>query len=669
MPTRKKRRITAEDLYRFEVITDCQLAPDGRSVIYSLQRVDRKTEKKYSNLWIVPTSGGPARPFTSGNQVDASPRWSPDGARIAFLSKRGDDKFPQIYLIPFDGGEARRLTDLEGEIASLEWSPDGAHFVLQFRRQDLDAAERETDEQKKKLGVVARRITRTWFKLDGTGFLPQERWHIWTIDARTGKARQLTHGAVHDEIEPSWSPDGKSIAFMSNRAEDPDLSPEEVELFVMSLGGRLRKIDTPFGFKNLPSFSPDGKSIAYLATQGRSIELHNTDLFVVPADGKGKAHNLTRKLDVHVDSYTIADMGSLALMRPTWSSDGQTLYFQVVRHGNAELRSIPVKGGPAQAIIADPGVVGAYSFDRYQSKLAYFFGELTDPGQVRLRDTASGQTRTLTRINRALLDSLDLGQVEEVWFKGGNDNDLQGWIIRPPGFRPSKKYPSILYIHGGPLLQYGSFFMHEFFYHGAHGYVVYFCNPRGGRGYGEKHAQACRNAWGTADYDDLMAWADFVAGKPYIDRKRMGVAGGSYGGYMTNWITGHTHRFAAASTQRSICNFTSMWGSSDFNWNFQELVDDLPPWENIDRYWEMSPMKYVGNVKTPTLITHSEQDLRCVIEQAEQWFVALKRLGVPVEMVRFPDEPHGLSRNGRTDRRIERLNLIRNWFDQYLKKV
>jgi len=285
---------------------------------------------------------------------------------------------------------------------------------------------------------------------------------------------------------------------------------------------------------------------------------------------------------------------------------------------------------------------------------------------VRLRDMDSARTRTLTRVNRPLLDSIDLGQVEEVWISGGAGNDLQGWIVKPPGFKPDRKYPSILYIHGGPLLQYGNFFLHEFYYLAAHGYIVHFCNPRGGRGYGEAHAQAIRNGWGTADYDDLMAWTDWVQKKAYIDKKRMGVAGGSYGGFMTNWIIGHTPRFAAAVTQRSISNWISMWGTSDFNWGFQELVDDLPPWENLERYWESSPLKYVARVKTPTLITHNEQDLRCAIEQGEQLFVALKRLGVPTQMVRFPNEPHGLSRTGRTDRRIARLTCIREWFDRYL---
>jgi dipeptidyl aminopeptidase/acylaminoacyl peptidase len=224
-------------------------------------------------------------------------------------------------------------------------------------------------------------------------------------------------------------------------------------------------------------------------------------------------------------------------------------------------------------------------------------------------------------------------------------------------------------MHGGPLAQYGNIFMHEFYYLAANGYVVAFCNPRGGQGYGEAHARSIWNAWGKADYEDVMAWTHFVAAKPYVDADRMGVTGGSYGGFLTNWIIGQTDHFKAAVTQRSVSNQLSAWGSSDFNWLFQqEIGEDKPPWENFELYWQHSPMKYIGRAKTPTLVIHSEQDLRCVLEQGEQIYVALKRLGVDTELVIFPDEPHGLSRGGRTDRRIARLNHILRWFNRYLQR-
>jgi dipeptidyl aminopeptidase/acylaminoacyl peptidase len=480
MPARTKRLTTAEDLYRLEQITDCRISPDGKHVVYAVQRVDKKTEKKYANLWIVPTRGGAPRSFTLGDHVDAQPRWSPDGEHIAFLSNRGDEKQMQIYVIPFGGGEARKLTDLKGSFGSFAWSPDGRQFVVQFRQKDREAVEREQDEEKKKLGVVARRITRVWHKLDGEGFLPDERWHIWTVHARTGRAKQVTDGEVHDEVDPCWSPDGKSIAFMSNRHPDPDFNPDEIDLFVIpATGGRQRKIDTPIGGKRMPVLSPDGKWIAYIGREGRGEWWKNDRITVVPANGKGKPVDLTGQYDFHVESGTLADTGAPPTVPPVWSSDSRTIYFQVTRHGSTELRSVSIDGGDLQTVIGDKGVVGAFSFGRDQDTLAYFFAEMNDPGQVWARDMANGRSRRLTAVN-AWLRGTDLGELEEVWFKGAAGNRLQGWILKPPRFSARKKYPAIVEIHGGPLLQYGHHFMHEFHFLAANGYVVAFSNQRGG---------------------------------------------------------------------------------------------------------------------------------------------------------------------------------------------
>lgn len=665
----EKRFITAEDLYEFQPISDCQISPDGRHVLFCAQWVDRKTEKKYTNLWLASTADEKASRFTYGDQVDTHPRWSPDGRLIAFISNRHDQDRSQIYLLPFQGGEARPLTDLNGTISAFEWSPDGTRLVLQFRRKDQGQIEREADEAKKKLGVVARHITRTFYKLDGEGYLPQERYHLCLIEVESGQVSQLTDGAIHDEIEPRWSPDGQSILFRSNRSDEPDLNPDADDLFLIpASGGETVRLTTPFGRKSLPAFSPDGQLVAYFGVEGVGDWWKNNRLWVVPTDNSGPARNLTAAFDFDIASSVLGDLGSAAFVPPTWSNDGQRIYFQVGQYGNGMLRSIGLDGEELRTIVGEDGALGVYTFDQAQTHLAYHQLNRTTPGQICLRSLADGWSKTLANLNQALLAAVDLGQIEEVWFKGAAENDLQGWILKPPGFDAAQTYPAIIEMHGGPLAQYGNIFMHEFYFLAANGYVVAFCNPRGGQGYGEAHARSIWNAWGKADYEDVMAWTHFIAAKPYVDAARMGVTGGSYGGFLTNWIIGQTDHFKAAVTQRSVSNQLSAWGSSDFNWIFQqEIGENQPPWENFALYWAQSPMKYIGRAKTPTLVIHSEQDLRCVLEQGEQIYVALKWLGVDTELVIFPDEPHGLSRTGRTDRRIVRLKHILRWFDRYLK--
>jgi len=669
MPQTKKRTITAEDLYRFQLINDVRISPDGKNVVYTVSKVDRKTEKKFSNLWVGLTEGDEPRQFTFGEQYDGQPRWSPDGSQIAFLSNRGDKEKPaQIYLIPFQGGESHQLTHIEGEIGDFVWSPDGKRFACAIRKTDLDVLEREKDDQKKKLGVASRHYDRVFYKLDGFGYLPKERWHIWSIDAQTGKGKQLTDHQVFDEQSPAWSPDSRWIVFTSNRSHDPDFNLDSIDLLVIpAVGGELRTITTPIGEKSMPSVSPDGRWIAYFGIEGEGLSYKNNSLWIVPFDGSAAPRNLTEKLDIHLSSMVINDMGQPEMMPPTWSTDSQTIYFPVAIHGSSTLNSISITGENFQTLIGEGGTVGSFSLDKKQERLAYFYGTMTDPCQVHILELPPKNSRPLTKINQDLLKTINLGEIETCWIKGAAGSDLQGWILKPPGFDPKLKYPSILEIHGGPLTQYGNFFMHEFYFLAAQGYVVHFCNPRGGRGYGEEHAKAIWGDWGNADYADIMSWTDFVARKPYIDKKRMGVTGGSYGGYMTVWIIGHTDRFKAAITQRCVSNLTSMWGSSDFNWAFQYELQAGPPFEDLEKFWNMSPIKYIGNAKTPTLVSHSENDLRCPIEQGEQVFVALKRIGVNTEMIRFPEEFHGLSRTGRTDRRIIRLNHFVRWFEKYLK--
>lgn len=669
MNQKQKRTITADDLYQIKVISGCQISPDGENIVYGLQTVDRESEKKFMNLWIIPSKGGESRQLTVGDHVDSSPKWSPDGKWIAFLSNRQDEKQSQLFIIPVKGGEGRPLTDLQGDISSFNWSPDSAKLVFQFRERDAVDVEMQKDERKKKLGRVSRRIEeRVFFKLDEYGYLPNAHAHLWTVDIHTKETKQITETSLYDETGPVWSPDGKFIAYFSNRSEHPDLNPNQADLFLYDLEkGVPSVVKTPEGPKFYASFSPDGKTIAYFGHKGLKEGYRNTELWLVEPGKEDSVRSLTAGFDFNVGGEVINDTGAVMTSSPTWSKDGDSLYFQVGRNGRTCLHKIGADGKNQKIVLEFNGVVSGFSIDDQEKSIAYIQGTMTDPCQVGISSIKDHQIHVLTEINKTLFEQIDLGSFEEVWFKGADDNDLQGWILKPPNFDPMKKYPSIMEIHGGPMAQYGYFFMHEFFYLAAKGYVVYFCNPRGGRGYGEAHTKAIYHGkWGTVDYADLMCWADYMEKQPYIDTKNMGVTGGSYGGYMTVWIIGHTDRFKAAVSQRCVSNLLSMWGSSDFNWFFQLIFDDKAPYESPDVQWECSPIKHIGSATTPTLVIHSLQDLRCSIEQSEQVYVALKTLGVDTEFLIFPDSPHGVSRTGRTDRKIVRLEGIANWFERYL---
>ena len=671
-----KSLITAEDLYDIETVYGCELSPDGRFVLATVGRVDKKTEKKYADMWRFSTESrgrsgtgsGQPRQFTAGNHWDSNGRWSPDGSQIAFLSNRGGLKRSQIFLIYADGGEARQLTNEKASISGLQWSPDGKSILCMVRKVDEEVLEREKDAQKRKLGIVARHITRVHYKFDGEGFLPKEQWHIWTFDAKSGKGRQLTDSEIYAEGSPVWSANGQEIFFVSNRTDDPDFNPEKGAIYAMPANPpkhsepNLREIPTPDGGKGYLSVSPDGKTIAYLGRTGRGEWWKHNQLWIVPADGSGPARCLTDQFDYSI----MNDSGGLT-KAPVWSNDSRALYFQISHHGSTTLHKIDADGNNLETVIDGPGVVGSYSFNADQSRIAWHQMTVDDPVQLWTRTLKATKAKQLSRFNRSYLRRKAQGAVEEVWFKGASNNDLQGWIMTPPGFDPDKSYPSIMQMHGGPLAQYAFAFNHEFQFLAANDYVVYYCNPRGGRGYGEAHAKSIWNDHGGADVDDVLAWADYMEQMPYIDVERMGITGGSYGGFLTNWIIGHTHRFKAAVTQRSISNRLSSYGSSDINWLREFAFDNETPWENLENYWKQSPLQYIGNAKTPTLVIHSENDFRCPIEQGEQIFVALKRLGVDTEMVRFPNSSHGLSRTGRTDRRIVRLQHMLRWFDKYLK--
>lgn len=664
MPT-IKRLITAEDLLKFKWVRSIALSPDETRIAYTLEWMDENKKKYWSNLWVIPVSGGTPRPFTFGKVKDSQPVWSPDGKFIAFVSTR--DEKAGIHLIPADGGEAKQLVTMDGSFDSLSWSPNGEKLLCAFRKNDPA----ELDENKKKMAPVFRHITRLFYRLDGEGFLPKDGYHIWTFDTVSGKGQQLTFGR-YDETFPTFSPDGKWIAFASNRQPDPDRNSLKIDLWVIpSRGGRMKKIPTPAGPVESPAWSPDGKKIAYLghANPDDAWGVTNVHLWVVPADGKGAAKDLVSSFDRYCADETICDMlEGFGSPPPIWSADSKRLFFLAADSGSTSFYSVPVSGGKVTRILNRPGHLQKYSAARKAKTAALLLADFSSPAEIHTIQLTGrpNPSKKISFVSQAFLRGISFSRPEPASFKSFDGTPVQAWIMRPPNFKPGRKYPAIVYIHGGPRAQYGVTFFHEFQLLAARGYVVFFSNPRGSQGYGEAFAGAIVGDWGNLDYKDVMAGTDELVKRTYVDSKRVGVTGGSYGGFMTNWIVGHTNRFKAAITGRSVVNEYSFVGSSDVGHEaYREMK--AQPWTDPDALMRMSPISYVKNVRTPLLILHNENDLRCNIEQAEQLFTALKFLKRKVEFVRFPEEPHGLSRHGRPDRRLARLEWILNWFDRHLK--
>ncbi|TYB32109.1 MAG: S9 family peptidase [Candidatus Mcinerneyibacterium aminivorans] len=660
----QKRDIKPEDLYDFELISGPELSKDGKTAVFEKQWVDKNSEKIYKNLYLLNTENQEISRFTTGKQLDMNPKWSNDGEKIAFLSNREDEKQFQLYLIPANGGEAVKLTDLNGIFGEIVWSPNDKEIVFTFSKKDEKLLEMEEDDSSK--GLTQRTITDMFYKNNGQGFLYRDKMHLWKINIENLNIKQLTSNNKFSENNPVWDNKGDTIYFLSNRDENPEKNPYLSDICkIDSEGENLEVLDSRRGSKHSLNISPNGNYLSYVGFEIKEKYVKLDRLWIMDVR-TNKEMCLTEEYDRNIGSHTLGDMGEATFRTPVWSRDSQNLYVQMTEHGKVTLNKVEIRDKRIKRIINKKGVVGKFSVNN--DEIYYYFKSFTDPNQLYKYNTKSGEDSRLTEINRKILDKINLKEPEEVWLENEDSKKLQGWILKPPKFDKNKEYPSILEIHGGPRAQYGWGFMHEFHYLASKNYIIYFSNPRGGDGYGQKHMEAIDNQWGTVDYKDLMSWTDYMENKDYIDKKRMGVTGGSYGGYMTNWIITHTDRFKAAVTQRCVSNLISFWGSSDMNWLTQILFGSLKaPWDDFDNYWNQSPMKYMDNVETPTMVIHSENDLRCDIEQAEQVFTALKYRGVETKFVRFPEENHGLSRNGRTDRRISRLKNILEWFEKYLK--
>ena len=664
----------ADDLFKLSFVGDPRMSLDGKMIAYPVKKAIFDENKYSVNLYVVPSGGGDARPLTHGDHVSHMPRWSPDGKTLAFVSNR-HEKREQIYLLPMSGGEARRLTDLEGEISGLEWSPDGKGLVMTYREMSEEQkarhlAEKEDKGEKRPQFQVH---TQIHYKEDGMGFLFDTRAHVYSVDVDTGKAKQLTDGDTND-MQPCFSPDGKTIMFVSNRMENPDENLDNLDVcLIPAEGGAINRLTPTYGPCMSPSFSPDGKTISFVGLFCEKGESFWKDylLWTIPVSG-GEPKNLIPDLKRTVGNHCISDVREVgdAPDAPIWSLDGKTLIFTISDHGSVIVCSVPAEGGEMTRLTAPGRELSGVTVDHKVGRMAFAVSDHTHPGEIASLDpNEGGEPRVLTRHNDDLRSAHWIGEPEEVWIPSEDGVKIQGWILKPPGFESGKRYPAILEIHGGPHVLYANTFFHEMQYLAGKGYVVLWTNPRGSQGYGQDHAGAIVQDWGGPDYVDVMAAMDHLVAQGYVDESRLGVTGGSYGGFMTNWIVGHTERFRAAVTQRSVVNLYSFFGESDYGYDFEYEFFGTP-WgdeEKTLKYIRMSPLHYVRSITTPLLIIHSEEDHRCPISQGEELYTALKLLKKETEFVRFEGESHGLSRGGRPQNRKERLQRIGGWFEKYLE--
>jgi acylaminoacyl-peptidase len=645
------------DVFELEIAADPQISPDGSQIAYARRSMDIMTDQAVSNIWIIDADGRNHRPLLTGTGSFGGQTWSPNGDRLAYVTNV-EGRGAQIHVMWMDSGRSAALTNLRRGPDNLTWSPDGKWiaFSMFVPREGSSLAKPPAKPKGAKWAPSVTVIESLQYRGDGAGYLDTGDTHIFVLSADGGTPRQITSGEFNHGGRLAWTPDGKSLVFGANRQDDWIFDPMESELWSVDIGsGALTQLTDRDGPDFAPTISPDGKKLAWIGFDDRKMGYHSREVYVMDR-ASGAVQVLAKDLDREIDDVQ-------------WAGSSNRLYIAYDDLGDKLIASLSL-GGKLEEITNDVGGMtigrpytsGGFSTAN-NGAFAYSAGRSDRPADVGV-GRGTRDTRRITDLNADLLGHKTVPVAEEIrWKSAADELEIQGWIVKPPGFDASKKYPLILEIHGGPFATYGPHFSAEVQLFAAAGYVVLYTNPRGSTSYGSDFANEIHHNYPGQDYDDLMSGVDAVIALGYVDEKNLFVTGGSGGGVLSAWIVGKTDRFAAAVVAKPVINWASWALTADMSvFGTQYWFADLP-WENPDAYWARSPLSLVGDVSTPTALLTGEQDHRTPITESEQYYQALKLRKIESALIRVPEAPHGIA--GRPSHLIAKADNILAWFARY----